>query len=66
MEKEIVRLAEELKMDPDAVRLLENTRLPLAPARMQELVQALTVREKYSEAAEALPPSFRSGGRPEL
>lgn len=66
MEKEIVRLAEELGMDPHAVRLLENTRLPLAPARMQELAQALTVREKYSEAAEALPPSFRSGGRPEL
>lgn len=28
MEKEIVRLAEELGMDSDAVRLLENTRKP--------------------------------------
>ena len=66
MEKEIVRLAEELGMDPHAVRLLENTRLPLAPARMQELAHALTEREQYQKAAEALPPSFRSGGRPEL
>ena len=54
MEKEIVRLAEELGMDPEAVRLLENTRLPLAPARMQELAHALTEREQYQKAAEAL------------
>ena len=65
MEREILRLAEELGTDAGAVRLLESTRIALPPARLHALAEALTQKDGYGRAVQALErelPPAEDGG----
>lgn len=65
MEREILRLAEELDTDAGAVRLLESARIALPPARLHALAEALTQKDGYGRAVQALErelPPAEDGG----
>ena len=65
MEREILRLAEELDTDAGAVRLLEGARIALPPARLHALAEALTQKDGYGRAVQALErelPPAEDGG----